>query len=64
MTKFTDAPETVDSSCASTISVKIKKSILYNGVRELIKERSLPVSNGVFTYTIAPGELAVFEVAL
>ena len=64
VTKFTDAPETVDSSCASTISVKIKKSILYNGVRELIKERSLPVSNGVFTYTIAPGELAIFEVTL
>ena len=62
VTKFTDAPETVDPSCVSRVSVRLKRAGAYTAVRELLAERSISVKGGVFTYDIAPGELAIFEV--
>ena len=62
VTKFTDAPHTVDHSFDAVVSVSCGK-VGVASIRELITERDVPAAAGAFTHRVAAGDLAVFEIA-
>ena len=74
VTKFTDAPHTVDHSFDVEITVREGRALsrpqtgqspsVPMTVRELLAEKNIPVINGAFKHRIAAGDLAVFEVSL
>ena len=62
VTKFTDAPHTVDHSFDADITVSSTKGGI-TAVKELLTDKAVPVSGGTFNHRIAAGALAVFEVS-
>ena len=61
ITKFTDAPHTVDHSFDADITVSCKKDGI-TAVKELLTEKPVPIAEGKFKYRVEAGDLAVFEV--
>ena len=72
VTKFTDAPHTVNHSFDVEITVREGRALsrpqtgqsksVPLAVRELLSEKNIPVTNGAFKHRIAAGDLAVFEI--
>lgn len=63
VTKFPDEFQEIDPKAVAPVAVELGK-IQATRVRELLSDRSIPVSGGSFAHTIAPGDLAVFEIDL
>ena len=63
VTKFVDAPQTLDKSKASEIHVTPHASVpRFGAVKELISGKTVKTDNGSFSWRIDPGDLAVFEI--
>ena len=86
VTKFTDAPHTVDHSFDVDITVQLTQSGRFvetfqpvqsgndvptahstqkcgiTTVKEMLTEMAVPVADGAFTYRVAAGDLALFEI--
>ena len=62
VTKFVDAPQTLNESKASEIHVTHQASApRFGAVTELISGKTVKTDNGSFSWRVAPGNLAVFE---
>ena len=61
VTKFTDAPHTVDHSFDADITVSCAKGDIV-AVMELLAGKDIPVVAGKFRYHVVAGDLAVFKV--
>ena len=63
VTKFVDAPQTLDESKASEIHVTPQTSAPhFDAVTELISGKTVKTDNGSFSWRVAPGDLALFEI--
>lgn len=64
VTKFVDAPQTLDESKASEIHVTSQASALrFGAVKELISGKTVKTDDSSFFWRVGPGDLAVFEMA-
>ena len=61
MTKFADAPHTVDHAFDVDVTVSCANGDIA-AVKELLTAKSLPVENRTFRYRVAAGDLAVFDI--
>jgi hypothetical protein len=61
VTKFTDLPHSVDNSFDVEVKISRAKDRIAS-VREIVHEREVPVSGGSFSWRVAAGDLAVFEI--
>ena len=59
--KFADTFETIDHSCDAEVSVRFTHAAPAP-VKELISGKDVPVSGGNFTFKVAAGDFAVFEI--
>ena len=63
VTKFADAPQTLDESKASEIHVTPRASApRFGTVKELISGKTVKTDNGSFSWRVGPGDLAVLEI--
>ena len=63
VTKFVDAPQTLDESKASDIHVTPRAfAPRFGAVTELISGKAVKTDNGSFSWRVGPGDLAVFEI--
>ena len=62
VTKFTDAPHSVDHSFDADITVSCVKDGVA-AAKELLTEKTLSVAANAFSHRVAAGDLAVFEIA-
>jgi hypothetical protein len=61
ITKYADCHQIVDPSAASDVSVGLGR-VKASRIRELMSGREVKVGDGRFSWTIPPGEIAVFEI--
>ena len=62
VTKFADAPQTLDESKTSEIHVTPQAfAPRFSAVKELISGKTVKTDNGSFSWRIGPGDIAVFE---
>ena len=62
VTKFTDAPHSVDHSFDVDVKVSCEKGGI-GTAKELLTAKAVSVSGGTFNHRIVAGDLAVFEVS-
>ena len=63
VTKFTDAPHSVDHSFDAEIAVSGAKCAIASA-KELLSENAVAVAANAFTHRVAAGDLAVFEITV
>jgi hypothetical protein len=61
ITKYADCHQIVDPSAASDVSVGLGR-VKASRIRELMSGREVKVGDGRFSWTIPPGEIAIFEI--
>ena len=65
VTKFADAPQTIDGANASDVRVTPQMfAPRFGAVTELISGKAVNLFNNAFSWRIGPGDLALFEFSM